>query len=132
MNIKRFTELYENFEPVTDFVTTVNVSFYGLPEGVTDVEIENGTAKIHWNCRIMFGKDNFSFDIWVSKVVVECVWNHLDIEGEVVKEEDKEFVFDSEQITGSRPDEDNLRYDIRPSEVEIHYHKGKSDVEVCW
>ena len=132
MNIKRFSQIQENFEPTNEFITTVKATISHLP---SDVEVEESVATVYWNNRIRLGKDNFSFDVWLSKVVIECVWKTLDDQGDVINEEDKVFTYESEYIKGSQPDTNQLQYTIRPESVEVYLNKlpGKvDDVEVYW
>jgi hypothetical protein len=130
MNIKRFSQVSENFEPTNELVTKVDANIYGLP---SDVEVDGCVAHIFWNVRFRVRKDHFSFDIWVSKVILECVWKILDIEGEVLSEEDKTFEYDSESIRGSQPDNDQLQYTIRPESFDVTIKKDqKHDVEIYW
>lgn len=132
MYIKSFSKMYENFEPTNEFITVVKASISHLPE---DVEIDECKAKVYWNNRIRIGKDNFSFDVWLSKVVIECIWKTLDDQGDVINEEDRVFTYDSENVKGSQPDTSQLQYTIRPESVEVYLNlksTGLDDVEVYW
>lgn len=125
MNIKRFSQISENFEPIYDFITEVEADLYGLPK---DVDSHSSKAKVHWKLRPIIKKDSFSFQVWMQSVKVESFFTYDD-----EREEEKTFEYDAEQIKyGSEPDKEDMGYTIRPESVEIYFKDGKEEVTINW
>lgn len=120
----------ENFEPIHEFVTDVEVNMYDLPK---NVDTDSSKAKVYWKMRTILKKSHFELQIWLDRVEVTSIWTYLDDEGEFLKEEEKFFTYSAEDVQKGEPESDEIRHTVMPSEVDVTLMpSGKDVVTVEW
>lgn len=120
----------ENFEPIHEFVTEVEANMFGLPK---DVDSDSSKAKVYWKMRTILRTTHFEFQIWLDKIEVTSHWTYVNEEGDFLNEEEKTFLYTTEDIQKGDPDSDELRYTMMPSSVDITLMpNGKDVVTVDW